>query len=396
MPAHELRSPIVRSADIVIIGAGLTGLSSGYWLAKAGARVVILEKGRVAWEASGRATGFLSLRGEQPLEAPLAVAAGELWTTLDEELGYPTEWMPGGRLWVALEEDRWTELQEICPQWQAAGIPVQLIDTKSAREIVPCLSEQTLGGLHTTRGGHANPQRTSQAFVWAFRDRGGEILENTPATGIRVEGGRVTAVETPTGSIATSSVVNCAGPQIGLISAKVGVCVPVAPVRLEAMVTAPLPKLFDVAMVGHGLSLRQTRRGNIHFNGGPHEWIDVDLTSEPAKPNTPIVRNMARRLAELLPSIANIQALRSWAGIVEVTPDQSCIIERLSSPEGMIVASASGHGFGLAPSIGKAICGLVLDGRSPIPIDGLGLDRFANLDPDWRLARRWAAGAYNT
>jgi sarcosine oxidase subunit beta len=396
MPAHELRSPIVRSADVVIIGAGLTGLSSGYWLAKAGARVVILEKGRIAWEASGRATGFLSLRGEQPLEASLAVAAGELWTTLDEELGYPTEWMPGGRLWVALEEDRWTELQEICPQWQAAGIPVQLIDTKSARDIVPCLSEQTLGGLHTTRGGHANPQRTSQAFAWAFRDRGGEILENTPATGIHVEGGRVTAVETPTGSIATSTVVNCAGPQIGLISAMVGVCVPVAPVRLEAMVTAPLPKLFDVAMVGHGLSLRQTRRGNIHFNGGPHEWIDVDLTSEPATPNTPIVRNMARRLAELLPSIANIQALRSWAGIVEVTPDQSCIIERLSSPEGMIVASASGHGFGLAPSIGRAICGLVLDGRSPISIDGLGLDRFANLDPDWRLARRWAAGTFNT
>jgi glycine/D-amino acid oxidase-like deaminating enzyme len=396
MPAPRPWGRTLQSADVVIIGAGVIGLASGYWLAKAGATVVILEKGRLASEASGRATGFLSLRGEQPLEAPLAVAAEELWTNLDEELGYPTEWTPGGRLWVALEEDRWVELRDLCPQWQAAGIRVQFVGGKAAREIAPCLSERTLGGLYTTRGGHANPQRTSQAFAWAFRDRGGEIRENSPAIGIRVQDGCVAAVETPGGSIATRRIVNCAGPQTGLIAAMVGVQVPMAPVRLEAMVTAPLPRLFDVAMVGHGLSLRQTRRGNIHFNGGPHEWIDVDATSEPAKPSTPIVRNIARRLAELMPSIANIHVLRSWAGVVEVTPDQTCIIERVPSPEGMIVATASGHGFGLAPSIGKAICGLVLEGRSPIPIDGLGLGRFAALDPDWRAARGWSAGAYNT
>ena len=386
----------MEKADVVIIGAGVIGLATGYWLAKEGAKVIILDKGRAAWEASGRATGFLSLRGEQPLEAPLAIAAEKLWATLDEELGYPTEWMPGGRLWVALEEDRWTELKDICPQWQAAGIPVQLLDGAGARAIAPCLADSTLGGLHTTRGGHANPQRTSQAFAWAFRDRGGEVRENTPATGIKVEGGKIVAVETPQGSIATRVIVNCAGPQVALLSAMVGVQVPLAPVRLEAMVTAPLPRLFDVAMVGHGLSLRQTRRGNIHFNGGPHEWIDVDLTSEPAKPNTPIVRNIARRLAELFPAVANIQALRSWAGIVEVTPDQTCIIDKVSSPDGLIVATASGHGFGLAPSLGKAIAGLALEGKSPIPIDGLGLSRFATLDPNWRSNRGWVAGAYNT
>ena len=119
-------------------------------------------------------------------------------------------------------------------------------------------------------------------------------------------------------------------------------------------------------------------------------------TSEPPKPNTPIVRNMARHLAELLPPIAHIQALRSWAGIVDVTPDQGCIIDRLESPDSMIVATASGHGFGLAPSIGKAICGLVLDGKSPTMIEGLGLGRFADIAPDWRSKRMWTAGSYNT
>ncbi len=386
----------MERADAVIIGAGIIGLSAGYWLAKTGAKVIVLDKGRVAWEASGRATGFLSLRGEQPLEAPLAAAANKLWMNLDEELGYPTEWMPGGRLWVALEENSWRELKDLCQPWNAAGIPVTLIDGAAARAIVPCLAEQTLGALHTDRGGHANPQRASQAFAWALRDRGGEIRENTPATGIGVSAGKVTAVETPAGPIATPIVINCAGPQTALIAAMVGVGVPMAPVRLEAMVTVPLPRLFDVAMVGHGLSLRQTRRGNIHFNGGPHEWIDVDLTGEPAKPNTPILRNIARRLAELFPGLSGTPALRSWAGVVEVTPDQTCIVERLAAPDGMIIATASGHGFGLAPSLGQAIAGLALEGRSPHPIEGLGLSRFASLDPRWREKRRWTAGAYNT
>jgi glycine/D-amino acid oxidase-like deaminating enzyme len=386
----------MERADAVIIGAGIIGLSAGYRLAKRGAKVIVLDKGRAAWEASGRATGFLSLRGEQPLEAPLAVAANELWMDLDEELGYPTEWMPGGRLWVALEEKDWRELKDLRDPWNAAGIPVELIDGAVARAIVPCLSERTIGGLHTDRSGHANPQRASQAFAWALRDLGGDIREDAPVTGITVSGGKVTGVQTPAGEISAPIVIVCAGPQTPLLAAMVGVHVPLAPVRLEAMVTVPLPRLFDVAMVGHGLSLRQTRRGNIHFNGGPHEWIDVDLTSEPAKPNTPIVRNIARRLAELFPSLAQTPVLRSWAGIVEVTPDQTCIIERLTEPEGMIIVTASGHGFGFAPSLSQVIAGLALDGRSPIPIEGLGLSRFAALDPGWREKRRWTAGSYNT
>ncbi len=386
----------MEKADAVIIGAGIIGLSSAYWLAKQGVKVIVLDKGRVAWEASGRATGFLSLRGESPLEIPLANLAEKLWSTLDDELGYPTEWKPGGRLWVALEEDRWTELKDICPQWHALGIPVRVLDGAGARAIAPCLSELTLGGLHTARSGHANPQRASQAFAWGVLGRGGEIRENTPVTGINVSGGRVIGVETPASSIAAPIVVNCAGPQSAKIAAMVGVHLPLAPVRLEAMVTVPLPRLFDVAMVGHGLSLRQTLRGNIHFNGGPHEWVDVDLTSEPAKPNTPIIRNIARRLAELFPSLAQTPVLRSWAGIIEVTPDQTCIVERLKEPDGMILATAAGHGFGLAPSLGQIVCALALEGRSPIPIEGLGLSRFAALDPNWREKRGWTAGSYNT
>ena len=386
----------MTTADVVVIGAGIVGLSTGYWLAKAGAKVIVLEKGRVGWEASSRATGFLSLRGEQPLESPLAVEAERLWHTLDHELGSPTEWRPAGRLWAAVTEDEWIELQDTFRLFAETGIPFRLIDGKEARTIVPCLPDHIIGGIHTPRSGHANPQRTTQAFAWALQRHGGQILEDTPAIGLLTRNGRIAGVRTPNGTIDTDTVVNCAGPQVGLIGDMVGVHIPVTSARLEAMITAPLPPLFAVALVAHGLSLRQTRRGNIHFNGGPHEWVDIGLTSEPAKPNTPIIRNMARRLAELFPSLANVQVLRSWAGIVEMTPDVNCIIERLAEPEGFIIACTSGHGFGMAPSVGLAVSELALNGNTNLPIAALGLSRFAKLDPGWKARRRWEAGNYNT
>jgi sarcosine oxidase, subunit beta len=386
----------VKTVDVAIIGGGILGLSSGYWLAKQGLRVTVLEKGRIAWEASGRATGFQSLRGENPPEIALAAEANRLWLTLDEELGYPTEWLAGGRLWVELGDPEFQDLRNTCSLWQAAGLPVRLVDSAEARTLAPCLSERVLGGMHTSRGGHANPQRATQAFAWALQDRGGNIVEHTPVLGITSANGKVTGVETPDGTISAGFVVNCAGPQIAMLSRPLGIEVPIVAARLEACVTTPLPQQFDVAMVGNGLSIRQTRRGNIHFNGGPHEWVAVDLTGEPAKPNTPVARGAARRLAELFPALANTALLRTWAGVVEVTPDHATIIERASAPDGLILVTASGHGFGLAPAIGKSICELVVKGRSSVPIDGLSLGRFAGLAPDWAHSRRWTAGAYNT
>lgn len=386
----------MKSADVVIIGAGVTGLASGYWLAKAGAKVIILDKGRIAWEASSRATGFLSLRGEQPSESPMAAEAEKIWPTLDEELGSPTEWHPRGRLWAAVNEPAWEEMQKTYQSFLNSGIPFRLISGAEAREIVPALTPRTLGGIHTTRSGHANPQRTAQAFAWAFQRLGGTIMEFSPALGIEVTAGKVTGVRVPGGTIATGTVVNCAGPQSGLIGDMVGVHIPVAAARLEATITAPIPPLFDVAMVANGLSLRQTRRGNIQFNGGPHEWIAPPLDSEPAKPNTPIVCNMSARLLELFPNLSNVQVLRTWAGVVDATPDQACIIQRLQDPEGFIVAVTSGHGFGLAPSVGKAVCDLAVAGTTEMPIGRLGLERFSMLGRDWQAVWNWNPGLYNT
>ena len=384
------------SADVVIIGGGVTGLSTGYWLTKDGLDVVVVEKGIVGWEASGRNGGISSRRGDEPPVIPLAQEACRLWRTMDDELGYPTEWVGGGGLSLAMTEERREYLVEACARWNSLDIQCRWVDSREIRELAPCVSEDVRGGVYTPTAGHANPQRTAQAFAWAIRDRGGRIYQQTTVTGIQVSNDKVIAVGTSRGPISTETVVSCAGPQTAHIGRMVGVEIPVAPARVEIIATVPLPPLFEAYIGGHGLYGRQTRRGNLIFGGGPHEWTDVAPTGPPNKPNTPLIRNIARRLAELMPSIADQPVLRSWAGVVEQAPDYYPIIDRLQSPVGFIVATASAHGFGLCPASGKAIAELVTQGTSSVPIEGLTLGRFDGLETAWRENRDWVAGAYNT
>ena len=377
------------SADVVVVGAGVSGMSSAYFLARAGKNVVVVEKGTVGGEASGRSGGMISERVDEPPLIPLAVESLRLWATLDDELGYPTEFIHQGRLQVAVTEEEMGDIISERDQAQHHGINVDLLDTSEVRDMIPWVSERTLGGTFFPNGGHANPQRTVQAFAWAFQDKGGRLYQNTAVTGMRVVDGRVSSVETTSGTIETDMVVAAAGPQTGLLADMVGVHVPVAPARVEMLATAPLEPLFDIALVGNGLYGRQAARGNLLFGGGAHEWIDVDLTDDPDKPNTPLIRNIARRLAELLPGVADVPLLRSWAGVVEQAPDYLPIIDLLDSPSNYVVVTASAHGFGLTPATGKVVSDLVLHGESNVDISGLKLSRFADVGPSWREERGW-------
>jgi len=145
---------------------------------------------------------------------------------------------------------------------------------------------------------------------------------------------------------------------------------------------------------GNGLYGRQTLRGNLAYGGGPHEWLDETDTAQMARPATPLLRNLAARLAEMFPKAAQARVIRSWAGIVENTPDGRPVIDRLSDPGNVVVATMSGVGFGLSPASGHAISDLVIDGRcSFTDISKLGLARFAGLPRDWRAGCGWVAMA---
>ena len=386
----------METFDLIVVGAGIVGLSTAWRARKAGAKVLVLDKGATAYEASSRATGLLSLCGASPLEAPLAQEAEKLWDRLDEDLGYPTEWSQKGRLWVAITPAELDELKVTFQTFQRTYDDFEFVDAQTCRSIVPPLTPDTLGGIYTRRSGNANPQRTSQAFAWAFQDLGGEIREHTPVLEILAEGGEVKGVRTPLGAVHAASVVVCAGAHAAPLLAPLGLEFPVAPVRFDAFVTTPLPPLFEAALVVHGLAVRQTLRGNIHLNGGPHEWVEAGVANDMPKPVTPLVRNIAKRLIEVFPSLRSAQLLRSWSGILDVTPDQATVVHPFDTPSGLIACSSAGHGFGMAPSLSVALSDLALHGKTDMPVAALTLDRFGKLPKDWRGAWNWQAGNYNT
>ncbi len=386
----------MENYDVIVVGGGLVGLSTAYRAQKAWAKVVVIDRGPVGYEASSRATGYLSLRAETPPEGPLAQMAEKIWPTLDEELGYPTEWKQKGRLWAALNDAELADLKTTYAAFSKSDVKFDYIDSQACREIIPILSPEVRAGIYTERSGHANPQRVTQAFAWAFQDLGGTLMEHCPVYEVLTEAGKVTGVRTSKGVVNGGRVVLAAAGFNANLLAPLGILFPVASVRLEALVTTPLPPAYDVCFIGNGISIRQTLRGNLHSNGGPHEWVDLDADQDPAKPNTPIIRSIARRIGEAFPVAKSLQLLRSWAGIVELTPDLITIVEKFEEPAGLIAAAGAGHAFGMAPSLGVALADLALEGHTDAPIGDLGLSRFAGLSPNWRAERNWTSGSYNT
>ena len=371
-------------ASVVIVGGGVTGLSAGWWLARAGVDVVVLDKGIVGWEASGRNGG-----GATHVYSPLGLEEQRLWPRMDALLGYPTEYAPQ-RIKVALSQDQLALYRTNAEIAARRGFSSEQLDSKQLRELVPIVGDTAIGGLYLHFGGHANPQRTVQAYAWALQDLGGRIRQHTTVTGFRTDGGRVTTVDTDRGPFGTDSLVIAAGPQTGLLAGMLGVSLPLAPARVEMISTEPLPLMAVGGVDGNGLYGRQTRRGNLVYGGGPHEWIEVAGMAALDQPATPLLRNLSRRLAELFPGAAHLRLIRSWAGIVENTPDGLPVIDRLSDPANVVIATMSSVGFGLSPASGKAISELVLHRHCRFAdLTALRLARFADVPPDWRARLGW-------
>ena len=374
----------MSGSEVVIVGGGVTGLSAGWWLARSGVKVTVLDKFIVGWEASGRNGG-----GASHYSSPLFDEEQRLWPQMDELLGYPTEHQKG-RILIAMTERQWEQYRFVAARHQRLGHPVEVLDVKQVQEAVPLAGDNCLGGVHYKFGGHANPQRSVQAYAWALQDLGGRIVQHSPVTGFETAGGKVTAVKTASATYGCDAVVVAAGPQIPQLMKQLGVTIPLAAARAEMIITEPAPMMPLGGVDGHKLYGRQTLRGNLAYGGGPHEWIDVDEAGPAARPSTPLARNLARRLAELLPKAAHLNVIRSWAGVIENSPDGRPIIDRLTSPDNVVVASMSSVGFGLSPASGHAIRDLVMDGKcSFADIDILKLSRFAGLADDWREQRGW-------
>jgi sarcosine oxidase subunit beta len=373
----------LRGAAVIIIGAGATGLSTGWWLARSGVDVLVIDQGLVGWGASGRNGGGCSHHF-----SPLFAEEQRLWPQMDSLLGYPTEFQPN-RIRLAFDGHQLELYGRAVRNAAHQGFASTRLDAHEAQDLVPLAGEGVVGGYLYHFGGHANPHRTVQAYAWAMQDHGGRVLQETRVTGFRRDGGRIAGVLTDRGEVGCDFVVLAAGPATARLASLLDVHVPMVPARAEMLVTEPLPLMPIGGVDGNGLYGRQTLRGNLAYGGGPHEWLEDDAVATTPS-STPLMCMIAGRLAQLFPRAGHAKIIRSWAGVIENTPDGRPVIDRPADPGNLIVATLSSIGFGLSPATGHAIAELVTDGAcSCADLSTFALARFAHLESDWAAIQGW-------
>ncbi|MEG0895222.1 MAG: FAD-dependent oxidoreductase, partial [Oscillospiraceae bacterium] len=243
-----------KTADIVIIGGGISGCAIAYELAKAGMKnIIVIEKRFLTAGATGRCGAGIRMQWGTELNCKLSQYALNRFETLNDELEYEfdVELNQGGYLMIAATQHEMEQFEKNVALENSLGIPSKMVDVKECLEIVPHLApEHIVGGSYCGKDGHLNPFHTTQAYANAAERLGVTFLKNTTVTGVDVENGKIKGVRTDSDYIATNKVVNCAGAWSQEISQMVGVPLEVYSQRHQILVTEPVAHLQDPMVMG--------------------------------------------------------------------------------------------------------------------------------------------------
>jgi glycine/D-amino acid oxidase-like deaminating enzyme len=415
-------------ADVVIVGAGIVGCATAYHLARRGASVHVIERGRVAGEQSSRAWGFLRQQGRHPAEVPLAAAALELWPNLERELGADLEFVRGGILVPAesdADEARLAAAERVAREH---GLRSKMVTAAEIRTLVPGVALGWRSGLYTAEDGHAEPLKTTEAYAAAARRRGATIEERTTAVGLEAQGGHALGVLTADTVYRGNSVVCAAGVGTADLCRTIGVDLPISAVRASVAQTRVAAPITRTAVWAPRVAFRPKKDGSYYVSNG-YRGVDAehdltldslrhlrefiptflvnrdvvklrvgseflaDLTHrfsrrgrftslrEPKVSRT-LVRYHEQCFYEVFPHLAGLGIARAWAGRIDATPD---LIPILGTPPGaprnfIVAAGLNGHGFALAPILGKLLAEQILDGKASLDLHRFRPSRFAEGD----------------
>ena len=416
-----------READVVVIGAGIVGCATAYYLARRGVRVVVVERGTVHGEQSRKNWGFVRQQGRDPHEVPLMVEANRIWRGLEREVGADIEWVQGGNLALAADADRMALLEQWLHVARQFDIDTRVLRPRDLPAIVPGLGGHWVGGLYTASDGHADPGKATDALARAAAAHGAAIHLGCAAEGVALRDGAVSAVITERGEIRTAWLVCAAGAWSSRLARTLGLRLPQRWVRGTVANTTRAAPVTPCAVWAPGVAFRQRKDGSFNIAAGGA--LDHDVTLDSARqvrfflpnfwknralfrfhvgrplvlslmaalpgssarrhplvwdrgleppPNLAKVKKSLAELARLLPSLPRLGIARSWAGYIDATPDLLPVLGPVPGLGGLVFATGfSGHGFAMGPVAGRLVSELIVDGKTSLDISAFRFSRFA-------------------
>jgi sarcosine oxidase subunit beta len=370
---------VKRSAEVVIVGAGITGCSIAYHLASRGIRdVVVLEKDEICRGATADAAGGIRLQFSTKTNIELSRYSLNIWENFKELFGIDIAFHQQGYLFLLTSEDEVETFRSNLEFQQSMGVPVRLVEPSEIAELNPAVRlDGILAGTFCSSDGWADPYSSTMGFAQRARALGVEFNEETAVTGFKIDGDRISGVETSQGEISTNTVVIAAGAQAGEVGKLAGLEIPVAPYRRMSFVTEP----FSDVPAGVPMTIEFATSLYFHPESGGF-LFGMSNPDEPSSFNRTVDDDwMAKTVSELCrraPVFEEARVLRGWAGLYEITPDDNPVLGFVSGVEGIVVASGfSGHGYMQGPAIGRCISELIIDGAATtVDISSFSPNRF--------------------
>ncbi|MGB7241085.1 MAG: FAD-binding oxidoreductase [Sulfitobacter sp.] len=425
--------PHGKKADVVVIGGGIIGICTALFLARGGAQVIVLEKGRIAAEQSSRNWGWIRQQGRDADELPIMVEARRHWRDLAQQTSVDIGLTKGGVTYLARTEAEIAAYEDWLPDGINAGTGSRILNAAETAGMFPDMVGGHKGALHTASDMQAEPWVAVPAIAGIAAREGVQIVENCAVRRLDIAAGRVAGVITETGRITAADVVLAGGAWSSLFLRAHGIALPQLSVRTSVAATRPLPDIHAGCAGDANVSFRRRRDGGYTVAGGdlhelfvgpdafryfrkylnqlcadpfgtrllpaaPRDFPDGWRTSRQwtADQQSPFERqrvlnpapNMAHlgklrgRFQGLFPGLPEVRFDSAWAGMIDTMPDIVPVVDKVTDLPGLTIGTGmSGHGFGIGPGMGRVLASLVTGGTPGHDLSRFRMSRFSDGSP---------------
>jgi sarcosine oxidase subunit beta len=376
---EERVSDLPQVASVVIIGGGVMGTSIAYHLAKAGVTdVVLVDKSYLGSGSTCKAAGGVRAQFSDSLNIAFGARSLKVFENFRELFDQEIDLHQVGYLFLLSTPQDVELFERSMVEQHKLGVPSRMISVEEAKERSPLIStDGLLAAVFSPTDGHCSPESVVLGYATAARRNGAALIPHCGATGIDVRDGRICAVQTEHGPIATETVICVAGAWSREVGAWAGVDLPVTPLRRQVLVTVPIPGLDPRTPFTVDFS------STFYFHAeGPGILLGMSDPDETSgfkfEQSDDWLPRLGQAIERRAPSLSDVGLSSGWAGLYETTPDNNALVGEASGVERFLYATGfSGHGFLMGPAIGEVIRDLYLRVSPFIDISQLDARRFS-------------------